>query len=167
MKYITENTAHWFKDELWKALSNAQITWALSGDAKELSDSKFAYLPAKTECTKRQESWAEAIDVRKPDYFSPATSIICSWFAANWRKADVQFHPPLTSIWVPKLSTLIVHCAILLPWLFMFILRRNSEVLCRGWKVDRERKSQQPKGRISELQGKMYSQSQEPVGGGR
>ena len=45
-------------------------------------------------------------------------------------------------------------------WFFMFILRRNSEVLCGGWKVDRESKSQQPKGRISELQGKTNSQSQ-------
>ena len=119
------------------------------------------HIPAKTECTKQQGKLSRGNRCGEPDGFSPAaTSIICSDLLWLQKEADVQFHPHsglnLSSKTVNADSALCTSTS----WLFMFILRRNSEVLCRGWKVDRERKSQQPKGRISELQGKMYSQSQ-------
>ena len=119
------------------------------------------HISAKTECTELQGKLSRGNRCRKHDYFSPAaTSIICSDSLWLKKEADVQFHPHsdlnLSSRTVDVDSALCTSAS----WFFMFILRRNSEVLCGGWKVDRESKSQQPKGRISELQGKTNSQSQ-------
>lgn len=63
-----------------------------------------------------RESWAEAIDVENMitslQLLHPSSALI----RCDWRKKLMSsFTLTLTSIWVPELWMLIVHCALLLP----------------------------------------------------
>lgn len=75
-------------------LSNAQITWALSGDAKELSDSSL-HISAKQNVPNGSGAGAEAIDVENLITFQllhPSSALIC----CNWRK---RLMSSFTSLW--------------------------------------------------------------------
>lgn len=63
-----------------------------------------------------RESWAEATDaeslIASLQLLHPSSALIC---CDCRKKLMSSFTLTLASIWVPKLSTLIVHCALLLP----------------------------------------------------